>query len=121
MPNSSAPAGNAVAANTGAAQVIDLNLGSVGSVSELYGDNRSVAEVARLYKARKNGVQNARVYTNADIARIRSQEGSSSVPANDRGAMPASDQSADQSNQATTPQLQQPAANQKPSPFSPKK
>jgi hypothetical protein len=123
MPNSSAPAGNAVAANTGSAQVIDLNLGSVGSVAELYGDNRSVAEVARLYKTRKNGVQNARVYTNADIARIRQQggEGTSSVPANDRGAMPASDQSAEQNNQATTPQVQQPAANQKPSPFSPKK
>jgi hypothetical protein len=123
MPNSSAPAGNAVAANTGAPQVVDLNLGSVGSISELYGDNRSLAEVSRQYKARKNGVQNARVYTNADIARIRSQEGgSSAAPANDQqGAMPASDQSAEQSNQSTTPQVQQPATNQKPSPFSPKK
>ena len=123
MPNSSAPAGNAVAANTGATRTADLNLGSVGSISELYGDNRSVAEVARLYKARKNGVQNARVYTNADIARIRSQEGGpSAASTNDQqGAMPASDQSAEQNNQSTTPQVQRPATNQKPSPFSPRK
>src|SRR5207245_7916669 len=70
MPNSSGAA-NAAAANTSAAQVAvaDLNLGSVSSISDLYGgDNRSLAEVARMYKARKNGVQNARVYTNADIA-----------------------------------------------------
>jgi hypothetical protein len=110
------------AANAGSAQTADLNLGNVSSVSELYGgDNRSVAEVARQYKARKNGVQNARVYTNADIARIRQQAGesSSAMPANDQNAMPASDQSAEQ-NQGTTPQVQQPA-NQKPSPFTPKK
>jgi len=124
LPNSSASAANAANANTGATQTADLNLGNVSSVSELYGgDNRSLAEVARQYKARKNGVQNARVYTNADIARIRQQEGagSSAVPANDQqGAMPASDQSAEQNNQSTTPQVQQPA-NQKPSPFAPKK
>jgi hypothetical protein len=110
------------AANGGPTQTADLNLGNVSSVSELYGgDNRSVAEVARQYKARKNGVQNARVYTNADIARIRQQAGesSSAMPANDQNAMPASDQSAEQ-NQGTTPQVQQPA-NQKPSPFTPKK
>jgi hypothetical protein len=124
MPNSSASAANAANANTGAAQTADLNLGNVGSISELYGgDNRSVAEIARQYKQRRNGVQNARVYTNADIARIRQQEGggSSAVPANDQqGAMPASDQSAEQ-DQSTTPQVQQPAVNQKPSPFAPKK
>jgi len=112
------------ASNNPRGQIRDLNLGSESSVSELYGgDNRSVAEVSRQYKARKNGVQNARVYTNADIARIRSQagEGSSAVPANDQqSSMPASDQSAEQSNQATTPQVQQPATNQKPSPFTPK-
>jgi len=125
MPNSSGSTANAASANSvGAAQVADLNLGSVSSVSELYGgDNRSVAEVSRFYKARKNGVQNARVYTNADIDRIRAQagEGRSAVPASDQqAAMPASDQSAEQ-NQSTTPQVQQPANNQKPSPFSPKK
>ena len=121
MPNSSGSAANAASANTGGSQVADLNLGSVGSVAELYGDNRSVAEVSRMYKARKNGVQNARVYTNADIDRIRAQagEGRSAVPASDQQAtMPASDQSAEQ-NQSTTPQV--PSANQKPSPFSPKK
>jgi len=117
-------AGNAnAAANAGNNQTADLNLGSVNSIADLYGDNRSVAEVSRMYKARKNGVQNARVYTNADIARIRQQEGgsSSATPASDQAAMPASDQSAEQNNQATTPQVQQPAANQKPSPFAPKK
>src|SRR4051812_19376184 len=119
----SAAAGNAGSTN-GGTQSADLNLGSVSSISELYGgDNRGVAEVARQYKARKNGVQNARVYTNADIARIRAQEGgsSSATPASDQASMPASDQSAEQNNQATTPQVQQqPAANQKPSPFTPK-
>jgi len=124
LPNSSASAANAANANTGAAQTADLNLGNVSSISELYGgDNRSVAEIAQQYKQRRNGVQSARVYTNADIARIRQQEGggSSAVPANDQqSAMPASDQSAEQ-NQSTTPQVQQPAANQKPSPFAPKK
>jgi len=118
-----ASAANTSAANSGPTQSADLNLGNVSSVSELYGgDNRSVAEVARQYKARRNGVQNARVYTNADIARIRQQAGenSSAMPANDQNAMPASDQSAEQ-NQGTTPQVQQPAANQKPSPFTPKK
>jgi len=122
-------AGNAGAAanngnNSTANQTADLNLGNVSSVSELYGgDNRGVAEVSRQYKARRNGVQNARVYTNADIDRIRAQagEGRSATPANDQQAtMPASDQSAEQSNQATTPQVQPPAANQKPSPFTPK-
>jgi hypothetical protein len=120
--SNSASAANSAAAST-PNRSADLNLGSVSSVSELYGgDNRSVAEVSRQYKARKNGVQNARVYTNADIARIRSQAGeSSAVPANDQqSSMPASDQSAEQSNQATTPQVQQPATNQKPSPFTPK-
>ena len=110
-------------ANAGPTQSADLNLGNVSSVSELYGgDNRSVAEVARQYKARRNGVQNARVYTNADIDRIRQKAGesSSAMPANDQNSMPASDQSAEQ-NQGTTPQVQQPAANQKPSPFTPKK
>ena len=120
-----AAAGNAGSANGGATQSADLNLGNVSSISELYGgDNRGIAEIARQYKARKNGVQNARLYTNADIARIRSQEGSSSsaTPASDQqAAMPASDQSAEQNNQATTPQVQPPAANQKPSPFTPKK
>jgi hypothetical protein len=114
---------NGNASNGGATQTADLNLGNVSSVSELYGgDNRSVAEVARQYKARRNGVQNARVYTNADIDRIRQQAGenSSAMPANDQSSMPASDQSAEQ-NQGTTPQVQQPAANQKPSPFTPKK
>ncbi len=123
LPNSSAAAANAANANTGSGQTADLNLGSVSSISELYGgDNRSVAEIARQYKARKNGVQNARVYTNADIARIRQEEGgsSSAAPASDQASMPASDQSAEQSNQATTPQVQQPANNQKPSPFTPK-
>jgi hypothetical protein len=112
------------AANTTNNQTADLNLGSVSSISELYGgDNRGVAEISRMYKARKNGVQNARVYTNADIARIRQQEGgsSSATPASDQSSMPASDQSAEQNNQSTTPQVQQPAANQKPSPFTPKK
>jgi len=120
VPNPAASANPSAA--TATAQVPDLNLGSVSSVSELYGgDNRSVAEVARQYKARRNGVQNARVYTNADIDRIRSQAGerSSAMPASDQNAMPASDQSAEQ-NQGTTPQVQQPA-NQKPSPFMPKK
>jgi hypothetical protein len=123
MPNSSGSAASAASANTGSPQVADLNLGSVSSVSDLYGgDNRSVAEVARQYKQRRNGVQNARVYTNADIDRIRAQagEGRPATPASDQSAMPASDQSAEQNNQATTPQVQQPA-NQKPSPFSPKK
>ena len=123
MPNSSGTAANAASANAvGAPQVADLNLGSVSSVSELYGDNRGVAEVARFYKARKNGVQNARVYTNADIDRIRAQAGESSSSSNTMpaGSMPASDQAAEQ-NQSTTPQVQQPANNQKPSPFSPKK
>ena len=117
----SASSANSAANNPN--QTADLNLGSVNSISDLYGDNRSVAEVSRMYKARKNGVQNARVYTNADIARIRSQEGgsSSATPASDQAAMPASDQSAEQNNQATTPQVQQPAANEKPSPFTPKK
>jgi hypothetical protein len=119
----SAAAGN-TGSTSGGTQSADLNLGSVSSISELYGgDNRGVAEVARQYKARKNGVQNARVYTNADIARIRAQEGgsSSATPASDQASMPASDQSAEQNNQATTPQVQQqPAPNQKPSPFTPK-
>jgi hypothetical protein len=120
-----APAASGVSAGAAAgnaAQTADLNLGNVSSAAELYGgDNRSLAEVARQYKARQNGVQNARVYTNADIARIRQQAGesSSSMPAGDQSAMPASDQSAEQ-NQGTTPQVQQPA-NQKPSPFTPKK
>lgn len=122
--NAAASGSNANATNTGT-QTADLNLGSVSSVSDLYGgDNRSVAEVARQYKARRNSVQNARVYTNADIARIRQQAGessSSAVPASDQGTMPASDQSAEQNNQSTTPQVPQPAANQKPSPFAPKK
>jgi hypothetical protein len=112
------------ASSNSTSQIRDLNLGSESSISEIYGgDNRGVAEIARQYKQRRNGVQNARVYTNADIARIRQQEGggSSAIPANDQqGAMPASDQSAEQ-NQSTTPQVQQPAANQKPSPFAPKK
>jgi len=127
LPNSSASAASAAPANAiGAPQVAvaDLNLGSVSSISDLYGgDNRSVAEVSRFYKARKNGVQNAHVYTNADIARIRAQEGGniSIIPASDQSAMPASDQSAEQNNQSTTPRVQKPATNQKPSPFSPKK
>lgn len=122
MPNSSGGAANAASANTGATRTADLNLGNVSSISELYGgDNRSVAEVARMYKARKNGVQNARVYTNADIDRIRAQAGENSPSSNTMpaGSMPASDQAAEQ-NQSTTPQVQQPAT-QKPSPFAPKK
>jgi hypothetical protein len=101
----------------------DLNLGNVQSISDLYSaDHRSVAEVARTYKARQNGVQNAHVYTNADIDRIRQQSGeSSSSTAMPAGSMPASDQAAEQNNQATTPQVPPPAASQKPSPFSPKK
>jgi hypothetical protein len=111
-----------VAANN--SQPRDLNLGSVQSISDLYSsDNRSIAEVARAYKARRNGVQNAHVYTNADIDRLRQQSGESStnsttMPA---GSMPASDQAAEQNNQSTTPQVQAPASNQKPSPFTPKK
>jgi len=102
----------------------DLNLGSVQSISDLYSsDNRSIAEVARAYKARRNGVQNAHVYTNADIDRIRQQSGESSTSstAMPAGSMPASDQAAEQNNQSTTPQVQAPASNQKPSPFTPKK
>ena len=126
LPASSATSEEVAANNS---QPRDLNLGSVQSISDLYSsDNRSLAEVARSYKARKNGAQNARVYTNADIDRIRSQagEGSSSANANPAGSMPASDQSAEQNNQATTPQVPPPAPaqnqnpNQKPSPFSPK-
>ena len=119
--SASAPA--ETASNNSAGQIRDLNLGSESSASEIYGgDSRSVAEVARQYKQRRNGIQNARVYTNADIDRIRAQagEGRSALPASDQqAAMPASDQSAEQSNQSTTPQV--PSANQKPSPFSPKK
>jgi hypothetical protein len=119
--SASAPA--ETASNNSAGQIRDLNLGSESSASEIYGgDTRSVAEVARQYKQRRNGIQNARVYTNADIDRIRAQagEGRSALPASDQqAAMPASDQSAEQSNQSTTPQV--PSANQKPSPFSPKK
>ena len=118
--SASAPA--ETASNNSAGQIRDLNLGSESSASEIYGgDTRSVAEVARQYKQRRNGIQNARVYTNADIDRIRAQagEGRSALPASDQqAAMPASDQSAEQ-NQSTTPQV--PSANQKPSPFSPKK
>jgi hypothetical protein len=127
----SGPSGSAANANTnavasGPSQMVDLNLGNVRDISDLYGgDNRSVAEVARSYKARKNGVQNARVYTNADIDRIRQQagEGSSatSPSAMPAGSMPASDQAAEQNNQGTTPQVPAPPANQKPSPFTPKK
>jgi len=124
LPQSSAAAAGAASTSTiGSAQVAELNLGNVSSIADLYGgDNRSLAEVARMYKARKNGVQNARVYTNADIARIRAQAGEnvSIIPSSDQSAMPASDQSAEQNNQGTTPQVQRPA-NQKPSPFSPKK
>jgi hypothetical protein len=121
LPASAAPT-EEIAAND--LQPRDLNLGSVQSISDLYSsDNRSVAEVARQYKARRNGVQNARVYTNADIDRIRQQSGessnsSTSMPA---GSMPASDQAAEQNNQSTTPQVQAPASNQKPSPFTPKR
>jgi hypothetical protein len=126
---SGGPSGSAANTNannevaSGPSQMVDLNLGDVRSISDLYGgDNRSVAEIARSYKARKNGVQNARVYTNADIDRIRQQAGESSTSnAMPAGSMPASDQSAEQNNQATTPQVPPPAANQKPSPFSPKK
>lgn len=113
-------------ASSNTAEVRDLNLGAVQSIGDLYSsDQRSIAEVARQYKARKNGVQNARVYTNADIDRIRQQagEGSSatSPSAMPAGSMPASDQAAEQNNQGTTPQVPAPPANQKPSPFTPKK
>jgi len=125
LPNSSSATASAANASTGSAQTADLNLGSVNSISDLYGDNRSVAEVSRMYKARKNGVQNARVYTNADIDRIRQQAGEGSTAtspsAMPAGSMPASDQAAEQNNQGTTPQVPAPPANQKPSPFTPKK
>jgi hypothetical protein len=123
LPGSSA-APEEVSSSTAAGGIRDLNLGSVASVSDLYGgDNRSIAEVARQYRARRNGVQNARVYTNADIERIRAQAGESSSSANTMpaGSMPASDQAAEQNNQSTTPQVPAPASNQKPSPFAPKK
>ena len=117
----SAATSEEVAANN--SQPRDLNLGSVQSISDLYSsDNRSVAEIARSYKSRKNGVQNARVYTNADIDRLRTQAGEGQAPtAMPAGSMPASDQAAEQNNQSTTPQVPPPAANQKPSPFAPKK
>jgi len=116
-----APASNAELAS-GPSNNLDLNLGNVSRVSDLYGgEQRGIAEVAREYKARKNGAQNARVYTNADIDRIRAAAGEGSSPtAMPAGSMPASDQAAEQ-NQNTTPQIQAPASNQKPSPFSPKK
>src|SRR6185369_15988192 len=79
LPAGAAPAPEETAANNAPGEVRDLNLGSVQSIGDLYSsDNRSVAEVARQYKARKNGAQNARVYTNADIDRLRSQAGESS-------------------------------------------
>jgi len=124
LPAGAAPAPEETAANNAPGEVRDLNLGSVQSIGDLYSsDNRSVAEVARQYKARKNGAQNARVYTNADIDRLRSQAGeSSSTPtAMPAGSMPASDKAAEQNNQNTTPQVPAPASNQKPSPFTPKR
>jgi len=119
----SAATSEEVAANN--SQPRELNLGSVQSISDLYSsDGRSVAEVARSYKARKNGVQNARVYTNADINRIRQAEGeapAANPTAMPAGSMPASDQAAEQNNQNTTPQVPAPPSNQKPSPFTPKR
>ena len=110
-------------ASSNTAEVRDLNLGAVQSIGDLYSsDQRSIAEVARQYKARKNGVQNARVYTNADINRIRQAEGEAGSPTTmPAGSMPASDQAAEQNNQNTTPQVPPPASNQKPSPFTPKR
>jgi hypothetical protein len=122
-PSGSAANNANAAVASGPSNNLDLNLGDVSRVSDLYGgEQRGVAEVARAYKARKNGVQNARVYTNADINRIRAAEGEASSPSTmPAGSMPASDQAAEQNNQSTTPQVQAPASNQKPSPFTPKK
>src|SRR3954469_18704116 len=122
-PSGSANNANENAVASGPSNNLDLNLGDVSRVSDLYGgEQRSVAEVARQYKARRNGVQNARVYTNADINRIRAEAGEGQGPTTmPAGSMPASDQAAEQNNQSTTPQVQAPASNQKPSPFTPKK
>jgi hypothetical protein len=122
-PSGSAANSNANAVASGPSNNLDLNLGDVSRVSDLYGgEQRSIAEVARQYKARKNGVQNARVYTNADINRIRQAEGEAGSPTTmPAGSMPASDQAAEQNNQNTTPQVPPPASNQKPSPFTPKR
>src|SRR3954470_11904992 len=124
-PSGSANNNENAAVASGPSNNLDLNLGDVSRVSDLYGgDQRGVAEVSRAYKARKNGVQNARVYTNADIDRIRAASGesaNSNPSAMPAGSMPASDQAAEQNNQNTTPQVPAPAPNQKPSPFTPKK
>ena len=111
----------------------DLAIGAADSAWAISANTMGVAEAARLARAAR-AAHKPRVFTNADIARLRgngpvSVVGNTAPPVTNEQTMPASDVQEPEQNGATTPatpapNTQAPPANQNPSapksPFRPK-